>query len=442
MRSSSSAWPPGLDDARPWHVWHRALRSCVIYVLPWFVFVPYYPVAGTPLSLDDLLPVAVVGLGVVVGLGSTRPRFEAVTALLLGLAVVNLAATLASDGGNGDLIRSAARGFGRVTFFAALMWTVLIAVRDRGDVERTLQSTALAGAAQGLFAVWSYWTDYHGPAGIGVAPTPEWTTLRRVHGTFAVVDGSESVPVSANFLSAYLMVTCLVAVGLALKATSVRGRALWYGAAALCIAGIGVTFGRSSLAGVAVGGLVLALLARRTSIVLAVVALCGLAVALVPGLSKRLTSFDNDRLALYHAGLQIALDHPALGVGDGNYLRVMDSEPEYRVTPFGGATSTPHNSVLLAAAHTGWVGAALLGFAVLFALARMFLLAWWSTEPAQRQLLSALAAACAAFCLQDQTNNLLFVPKTAVFFWLFVALSVVVGRGVRPLPHARPASHQ
>ena len=90
-----------------------ALRLLVIYLLPWFVFVPMVRLYGSPLSSDDLLPLFIATAGLGVRLLGARPRFEAVTACLLGVAVVSLFASLTLPGTDAEMVRSVARGFGR-----------------------------------------------------------------------------------------------------------------------------------------------------------------------------------------------------------------------------------------------------------------------------------------------------------------------------------------
>ncbi|MBI5511514.1 MAG: hypothetical protein HY903_22385 [Deltaproteobacteria bacterium] len=414
------------------------VRAAVIWLFPWFVFVPFVELPHTPLSLDDLLPVVVVGLGLVWRLFGGRPRFEVVTYGLMIVALLNLGATLGSGGTDAELLRSTARGFGRFLFHAAMLTTVAGVLDGRDDVRRLLRVVIVAAVVQSAFCLFAYATDYTGPFGIGMAPTPMWSTLKRVHGTFAAGGSWEGgTPVAANFLSAYLMCAGVLCGAMALQARRLWGRALYLAALGACVAGIGVSYSRASFVGLGVGLVVVALLTRRGWLVLVFALVAAGSVVLVPRLKDRLTSLESNRTALYAAGVRVVSDHPLFGVGDGNYGRLLRGSARYQYTPYGVALATPHNSTLLAAAHAGLpAGLVLLGL-VLLALGRMWLVSLWSVDREARLLAAGISGAATAFFLQDQVNSLLFVPKTAAWFWLLVALSVVLARGVSP-PGLRP----
>lgn len=406
------------------------LRGMLIYLLPWFVFVPFVKIPGTPLSTDDLLPLGIIGVGILMRPLAKRPRGEAVTIALLSLAVVNLASALANVGPEAEVTRMVARGFGRFLLYAALLDAIRVTLSGPRDVRRMLGSIVVVAMAQSCFCLWAYWTNYSGPAGIGMAVTPDWTTLRRVHGTFGGgISNEGGTSVGSNFLAAFLMCALILAAGLLLYAKQRPVKIIWAAAACLCAAAMGVSFTRASFVAAALGLVVLGLLQRRFALV-AVVGICGAGAALsVPGFAARLATVDSNRLGLYAAGAAIAWDHPGLGVGDGNYLTALRGPRRYERTDHGVAISTPHNSMLLCAAHAGFVAAFLLLFCVLFAIGRMLLWSLWARDPEQKLVMATLAAASVAFWLQDQSNNLLFVPKTATFFWVFVGLSLVAVRG-------------
>jgi putative inorganic carbon (hco3(-)) transporter len=224
----------------------------------------------------------------------------------------------------------------------------------------------------------------------------------------------------------------VLAGGLALRAERWLSRGGYLAAMAICAAGIGVSFTRSSLVGVGVGLTLTALLSRRHWLVAAALLLGGASLVWVPGLRERLSSVDSNRPALYVAGARIIEDHPLLGVGDGNYQRVLHSTERYQMTPEGVAVATPHNSVLLATAHAGPLAGMLLFIVVLVVIGRLFLLSFWIQDRAAQTLVAALTGAVVSSWLQDQVNSLLFVPKTATWFCVFAALALVLGRGVTP----------
>ena len=405
----------------------ETVRLAVIYILPWFVFIPVAKVPYTPFSTDDLLPLAIIGGGLLVRLWcGGRPRFELVTAGLLLLAFLNFVASVGTAWPASDLIRSAARGGGRFLMDASLVAVMLFCLRDGRDAKRMMQSIVVAAVAQTLFCVWAYTTDYVGPGGIGMAPRPDWSDLRRVHGTFSTEE--TWIAVSSNFLAAFLMCATLLAIGLADLSRNILGRLSWCASAALCVVGIALSYTRASLAGLGLGVLAYGVLSRRYVVVLALLLVVAASVVTVPGLRNRLASIESDRLALLTAGLNVIGDYPLLGVGEGNFTYVLQTGPRYQYTEYGKAQSTPHVSVLMAAAYAGIAAGLVLVLIWLTLVGRGIAYSALATDPKKRLLLAALTATCVAYLFQDQLNNLIFIPKTRTFLWIFAALIVVAGR--------------
>jgi putative inorganic carbon (hco3(-)) transporter len=165
-------------------------------------------------------------------------------------------------------------------------------------------------------------------------------------------------------------------------------------------------------------------------VALALLLVAAAGVVAVPGLSSRLQSLESDRLALQTAGIEMIADYPLLGVGEGNFVAVLQTGPRYQYTEYGKAQSTPHVSVLLAAAYAGVAAGLVLLFVWLVILGRGVAYSALAKDPKRRLLLAALTAACVAYLFQDQLNNLIFIPKTRTFLWIFATLVAVAGRGL------------
>jgi O-antigen ligase len=128
----------------------------------------------------------------------------------------------------------------------------------------------------------------------------------------------------------------------------------------------------------------------------------------------------SDRLALWYTAALMTLDYPVAGVGIHRMAEMLNTDPErYVDTPFGKTTASAHNTILLAGAETGIVGA--LSMAVLnvaLGLIGLLLLIRGRGRPA---MYSAAGVAILAFLAQGMLNNLFTVPATATL------LAVVVG---------------
>jgi O-antigen ligase len=148
-----------------------------------------------------------------------------------------------------------------------------------------------------------------------------------------------------------------------------RLRWLWLAAAAALCGGVWLTQSRGGL--LAVGLAVLAwllVLSNRRRLLLAVLPLLLGVLVLTPGVGSRLATLSSlgqagsgggdpslvGRVTVQQAGIAMFLDHPAIGVGPGNFQVV---EPQYlRRLGLVGPVLAPHNLYLEMAAEAGLLG--------------------------------------------------------------------------------------
>lgn len=184
--------------------------------------------------------------------------------------------------------------------------------------------------------------------------------------------------IDVNFWSRTILLWFPAALALLAERTSGRlARGLWILAAVVLFGGQYLTQSRGGLLSMAVGALawlrVSGIRARRQLAIVAV----GVALVLVtPGAVSRLDTLTlastsgfgvvdqslTDRAAVQKVGLAMALDHPILGVGAGNFILV---EPQYRRQTASTLSQplAPHDIYLEMGAEGGIVG--LLGWLVL-----------------------------------------------------------------------------
>ncbi|MEX0626058.1 MAG: O-antigen ligase family protein [Chloroflexota bacterium] len=221
-------------------------------------------------------------------------------------------------------------------------------------------------------------------------------------------------------------------------AVKARGRArwLWLLSGSAQMAALLLTFTRSStLLGVALVAafliyerrfVLLAALAAAT----AVLVVSATSIGCIPRSSEPGTppgsvfgdrfSDGNDRLALWYAAGRIMVDHPIFGVGLGLMLDTVKDNPErYSDTPFGPATSSAHNTILLAGAETGVLGA----FAVAslnILLAAIAIRCAWRGRARGDPLLVAVGMVMIGYLVQGMVNNLFSIPATSSLLALLV----------------------
>ena len=210
------------------------------------------------------------------------------------------------------------------------------------------------------------------------------------------------------------MMSILVTAGLALRSPASRERWWWWAAVVVQLGALTLTYTRVSLGLVVVALVVLVLLRSRPILLAPIGVVLGLVAVFTPTLS-RLVSDIPDRLALWTSAFLLMIDHPIAGVGPGRMLDAVAANPErYRATAFGQAWSTAHNTVLLAGAETGLLGALgaivlNLGLAVI--VIQVFLRA---PKGAAGSLQVAAALGLGVFLAQGMVNNLFTVGVTGI----------------------------
>lgn len=404
----------------------RAVPWVFTLLLAAAVFPPFVGLSG-PLSVDDLLPLAAAGIGTGCLLFQRRPpAFDATVIGFALLVLVSLTSSAANAESLSDFARLAGRSAGRNTFFLMLIVGAR-AVLDRDDWPRkALLLVAGAATIEALFCIYAFLTNYQGPYGMGVVGFAHWSVLvgkTRVQGTFGGdMLHYESIPVSSNFLAAYLVLSIPMTIGLV---AMVRR---WWWRAALIVAGLlqivtlYLTYTRAALAAFGVASLAMGFLSGRKKLAMTVLGI-GVAFALsVPTVRAKILGEGHDRWALYWASGTITAHHAVFGIGDGNYEVLLHENQHYHETPFGIATATSHNSILLSAANYGVPGGAAHALLYLLALAAMLRELSRVRDPRSRVAVAGVIAGIIGYLAQDQFNNLAYIPKVATQMWFLYAL--------------------
>ncbi len=249
-----------------------------------------------------------------------------------------------------------------VIWSAFLVVSMLVASRSREELEQVLGCIALAGGVLGLVAI----------LGTGEQELQSGGTVasNRAEGTFT----------HPNVLAFNLLLAIPLALVLALEARRPPIRMVSLVSAGLAITGLMLTLSRGALVGGAVSLLVLLAwprFRRYAFALLTVLALFALVnfnslqatstVSLVGQRIATLTTSEGQRggrrIDIWSDTPGIVIDHPFLGVGEGNYP---NTSPDYGIRDIGGLPfDHAHNLALTIAAETGLIGLILFaGFAV------------------------------------------------------------------------------
>jgi putative inorganic carbon (hco3(-)) transporter len=206
--------------------------------------------------------------------------------------------------------------------------------------------------------------------------------------------------------------------GGALVSGAARSKLLW-GAVALALCAVAVTFDRAAYLGLASAAAVMVLLSRRRWLVAAPLLLAVIA-SLNPGVRGRFQSSfsasgNGDRVFIWARAREIIGDHPLRGIGFGNYPRVC-GEYYDRVDKTFFMRTWAHNLELSTLAETGPLGL----LALLWLFGSSALLLW------RKRSVGGLAA-LVAFLAIAQAHDVLYDNKVMYALWLAVALGASAG---------------
>jgi hypothetical protein len=406
----------------------------------WMAAGPFLLVAATPLvpnepvlfgfSLDDVLPL--FGLAMMLPL-LPWSRLRAIhwspslgtKIALAGVAAMIAAAILSAilnSAEAADLPRLAVRGAGRLAFLVLIVAS--LAILGSTERSRTFSARAIAGVGifEAVFGLVAYF--------IGLPMRAGLEAVRSTSVLFGEVPGriSGTIGNSPNFTSAILMMSILVTAGLALRSPASRTRWWWWAAVVVQLAALTLTYTRVSL-GLVVIALAVLVLLRSRAILLAPIGVVLALVSVFTPILSRFVSDVPDRLALWTSALLLMIDHPMGGVGPGRTLDVVAQNPErYRVTPFGEAWSTAHNTIFLAGAETGVlgaIGALILNLGLAIIVIQVFIRA--PKGPAG-SLQVAAALALGIFLAQGMVNNLFTVGVTGICAAFLLATQLIEAR--------------
>lgn len=342
------------------------------------------------------------------------------------------------------------KGLAKLVIFWLAYLTFRGALADKRGRRVLFLAVLLAGAGQGLLAVW----QHH----IHVQPLATWEDahddlhLTRVYGSLR----------NPNLLAGYFLPIVPFALGMAAQGKRVSLRWLGFAAAGLMMVGIVFTYSRGAYLGLAAEFAVLLTLglvalwprlkADRRAMLLAValLALAALAGAWVvwhsPSLQGRIASIasprgdssNSFRMNVWHSTLRLIHDSWWMGVGVGNDA-FRKAYALYMMSGFEALGA--YNIYLEVAAEMGVFG--LLAFlwflrAMVGRALRVFL---YGPGP-ERFWAAAAIAALAGLCVHGLFDTVFYRPSVQLLFWLVVALIVRLDLGDGRLERDRGAYGQ
>lgn len=232
-----------------------------------------------------------------------------------------------------------------------------------------------------------------------------------------------------NNYGAFLILSIFPVIMLAINEKERRKKIYYSALSLLLLINITLTFSRNAYLGFILGCFLLVIIYSYKLIYL----LGGLGVLslFVPQIRRRFVEIldpvqNNSRLKLWKTAIYMIKDHPILGVGNGNFVSYYDDYvfKKHRDLIYKDWKRYPsHNSYLKIESELGVLGmASFLG---------MLVSAWLKVRSMVnktengfiRSFYTGFLASMAAFYFMNFFDNLFFVPRTTVYFYILLAVS-------------------
>ncbi|GEM_PF-1429047 len=135
-------------------------------------------------------------------------------------------------------------------------------------------------------------------------------------------------------------------------------------------------------------------------------------------------SKNSSRLKLWKLGGYMIKDHPILGVGNGNYVTYYDiySEkyPNLRYGDYKRFSS--HNTFIKIQSELGLIGSVSFILVIVFVVKEILEFVRSVTSQWWKVFYIGFFASTISFLVMSISDNLLFVPKIALYFWAVIAI--------------------
>lgn len=231
-----------------------------------------------------------------------------------------------------------------------------------------------------------------------------------------------------NNYAAFLMLAVFPAIILIFRKDKTYKRIFYAALSLLILYNLSLCMSRNSIIGLIAGGLTLIIFCNWKYVIV----FCAAAVIVLTNklfrnrasvlLSK---SPDDPRLKLWKLAFKMIKDHPVLGVGNGNYVSYYDRY--VRMNPglrYEHVTRFPvHSSYLKVESELGILGiSSFLAMIVVIFLKLRDCIKKCSID-FYKVFYIGFFASYIAFLSMNIFENLFFLPKTTVYFWIFAAMS-------------------
>lgn len=252
------------------------------------------------------------------------------------------------------------------------------------------------------------------------------------HKYFYVFNGVNKERIAATFgnpnsFAAFLVMSIFPVIMFAIREKIKALKVMYSVLFALILCNIVLTWSRNAIVGTAVGLVILAAMYSLKFIIL--IGVLGGISYFIPQIHTRVkdignSSLNESRLRLWKTAVKMIKDHPVFGVGNGNYISYYDEYVKrYSELAYDGLTRYPvHNSYLKVESELGIPGGLTFAAVIITSLMKIYNTLKYSGSFIKKTFYTGFFASAVAFLFMNFSDNLLFVPKIAVFFWIFIGL--------------------
>lgn len=232
---------------------------------------------------------------------------------------------------------------------------------------------------------------------------------------------------NSNSLGAFLIVAIFPLIMISICEKSKIKKSFYILTTLTVIATITLTFSRNTWSGFVLG-LVLLMVMYNWRLIFLLVATGGIGV-LVPSVRNRLFDFkkiiNDPRVNLCKIGEKMIKDHPILGVGNGNYYTLYgEYGKKYPELWYNSHVNFPsHNSYLKVQSELGIVGIASFIMLIISTVIQMKQFASRVSDKFYKYFYSGFFISIIVFLIMNIFDNLFFVPKVCMYFWILVAIA-------------------
>ena len=407
----------------------------ILLCVPFIAFVPYIPFGNLGFSADDILFLAVIAIGLV-GLiliwakGDTIKKKELfptnVIFPFIALVVASVFSCLYNSRNTADFILMFSKGPVRFLLTLFFIGVIYYYLDSEKRIKNVLLALLAASAVESIFGIGAFLFSWHGPYNIGIATSRNYSVLSgiiggRVNGTFGSVLKNFT---GSNLLASYFVILIPISIAF-IMILKKNWQKVLMGAVLLsqsvCLA---LTYTRTSIVFVFLSTLFFVWIINKKKIIIWMLIAALVFGAFTPGLAERFFYDSTNRLDIWRSAALVAKDYPIWGVGPGKYLDELSGNIlRYRVFTFDTEVLTPHNFFLYAWAILGVFGFLAIVWLV-YEIGKDLRKRFKYADGDSRILLAGVIASTIGFLMQNFTNNFLFVPVVASYFWVVYVIGI------------------